>query len=371
MVERLCHKYCQRKKMLSVTKDSLPIYLQQSQFAQGWVDSNEMVFIDASVLKMDDSVSNSLHLVHVLESLRFWIVDSLPMSVVAFVLSNSSADIVATLQLYEETLPFVSQLLKVLLVSREDRWATSLRCDCLECTTYFYEHGMYFDWGYSCSMAARAGSLRCLQYLHSQGFPWDDETCEYAAMGGHLECLKYLHQHGCPWDESTTFAGAVAGHTKCLAFALENKCPCDYRAAEFSARNGHKNTLHLLRNYVMCTSHEWNLVMAAAAEHGHLDCLRYLLNDGCEIVNVLVPMMASKEGHLDCLQYYHEAGFSWCCAVTYMAASYGHFHCLEYAIEHGCAWDATVYEDATSEKIREYLVGLNGHNFVNEASDFN
>ena len=49
--------------------------------------------------------------------------------------------------------------------------------------------------------AAKAGSIKCLQYLHKKGYPWKPTVCRFAAANGHLDCLKYLKEQGCPWKE--------------------------------------------------------------------------------------------------------------------------------------------------------------------------
>ncbi len=307
--------------MITVCKASLPAYLRASQFAQSWSDSDEQVHIDSILLKMDESVNDQPQLAHLLKTLQFWIVDELPMTIVDFIAKINFDDTSLLLQPYESTLPYVSSLLKIFSADLEDRWAVALRCDCLVCVKYFLECNLHLRWDYSCSTAAEAGSIKCLQYLHSRGCPWNADTCLLAAKNGHLECLQYLHQQGCPWDEGTTFASATAGHTNCLTFALENNCPCDYRAAKAAARNGHVGTLKLIRLVVSLTYHEWKSVTAAASEYGQVECLRYLHEEG-RVIFMLALLAVARSGQ--CMKYLYEFGYTWNPFAAHMAASRGH-----------------------------------------------
>ncbi len=362
-----------RIMMIAVRKASLPAYLRASQFAQSWSDSDEQVHIDSILLKMDESVNEQPQLAHLLNTLQFWIVDELPMTIVDFIAKGNFDETSLLLQPYESTLPFVSSLLKIFSADLEYRWAAALRCDCLVCVKYFLECNLHPRWDYSCSTAAEAGSIKCLQYLHSRGWPWNAGTCLLAAKNGHLECLKYLHQQYCPWDEGTTFASATAGCTNCLAYpicigyALENNCPCDYRAAKSAARNGHVGTLKLIRQGVSLTYLEWKLVTAASSEYGQVECLRYLHEEG-GVIDMLALLAAARGGQLESMKYLYEFGYSWDSFVAHMAASRGHLNCLQFAIEHGCTWDSSALDKAATDQVKEYLIGLNGLNFVDNVS---
>jgi hypothetical protein len=51
-----------------------------------------------------------------------------------------------------------------------------------------------------------------LQWLHWNGWPWDERTCAAAAYGGPLEVLKWARANGCPWDEKTCELAASKGY---------------------------------------------------------------------------------------------------------------------------------------------------------------
>ncbi len=59
-------------------------------------------------------------------------------------------------------------------------------------------------------LCSRGGHLEMLQWLRSQGCPWDKRTCAHAAAGGgHLEVLQWLRSEGYPWDEMMTCSFAA------------------------------------------------------------------------------------------------------------------------------------------------------------------
>jgi hypothetical protein len=148
--------------------------------------------------------------------------------------------------------------------------------------------------------------------------PFKYNHCYQAAAAGDLIQLQKMHQHGLPlFSEGTDWEGdpetkyctieaAENGHLDCLRYAHENGC-------------------------------EWRCTASTAAKNGHLDCLRYAHENGCEW-DESTTKYAAQNGHLDCLRYAHENGCAWHEETTSEAAYYGHLDCLRYAHENGCAW---------------------------------
>ena len=79
-------------------------------------------------------------------------------------------------------------------------------------------------------------------------------------------------------------------------------------------------------------------IAAMAARGGHLDCLRYLHEQGCPW-DKYTCSEAARGGHLDCLKYAHEQGCPWDDGVIAGAASLQHLDCLNYAMESRCPFD--------------------------------
>ena len=74
-----------------------------------------------------------------------------------------------------------------------------------------------------------------------------------------------------------------------------------------------------------------------AAKIGHLECLRYARENGCEW-HPDTTWKAAENGHLECLRYAHENGCEWHPETTWGAADYGNLECLRYAHDNGCEW---------------------------------
>ena len=80
---------------------------------------------------------------------------------------------------------------------------------------------------------------------------------------------------------------------------------------------------------------------AAAAEGGHLECLKYAHENGSPW-NERTCVAAAECGRLECLKYLHENGCEWhedACAAAAdgdTAPAEGHLECLKYAHENGC-----------------------------------
>ena len=97
---------------------------------------------------------------------------------------------------------------------------------------FVVDHGAPMDAG-TCAAAARyrpaqpLQSLALLEYLHSQGCPWDERTSVAAASHPTAACLRFVHQQGCPWSHDTVLAAASQGAAQCLQYAIQQGCPYD------------------------------------------------------------------------------------------------------------------------------------------------
>lgn len=100
---------------------------------------------------------------------------------------------------------------------------------------------------------------------------------------------------------------------------------------------------------------EFTELTEAAIKHGQLDCLKYLIEQGC----VWPPNaceIAARFGHLEVLRFARESQQHCCCNTTCAAASeMGHLACLQYAAENpqNCQCDIRRSVDAC-EKAAKY-----------------
>ena len=138
----------------------------------------------------------------------------------------------------------------------------------------------------------------------------------------------------CGECKNTTDA-AKNGHLDCLQYAHENGCEWDEWTCTYAAKNGHLDCLVYAHDNG-CRWDEWACIYAA--EYGHLDCLEYAHINGCEW-DKWTCTHAVKNGHLECLQYAHENGCPWDEDTCAYAAFNGQLECLRYAHKNGCPWD--------------------------------
>lgn len=91
-----------------------------------------------------------------------------------------------------------------------------------------------------------------------------------------------------------------------------------------------------------------------AVRGGHVDCLRYAHEHGCES-NKFTCRVAARHGHLECLRYAHEHHFQWDISVCEAAARQGQLECLKYSHDNGCPWGEIVCEQASKHGHLECL----------------
>lgn len=81
--------------------------------------------------------------------------------------------------------------------------------DSIPMLTLLAEHG-FPKTARSTASAADGGRLELLQFLHNNGWPWDESTIQNAAEGAFADndkeaCLLYALDEGCPWPHTTYF----------------------------------------------------------------------------------------------------------------------------------------------------------------------
>jgi hypothetical protein len=150
---------------------------------------------------------------------------------------------------------------------------------------------------------------------------------------------------------------AEHGHMECLKYLHKHGFSWTVTATLCAAENGH---IHILR-YLHEAGCPWNLeVCCAAARNGHLQCLQYAHEQGCDW-DKWTCYYASQNNHADCLAYAHDNGCPWTSATCVIAAKKGNFECLKYAHEHGCPWAKSVAYTCAEQGALECLKYAHEH----------
>lgn len=83
-----------------------------------------------------------------------------------------------------------------------------------------------------------------LQWMRTNGCPWNEMVCVYAASAGHLDILKWAYANGCRIDNSTMFAAAEKGHFEIGKWIISNGLPCGIRTASGNAYSNISKWVH-------------------------------------------------------------------------------------------------------------------------------
>ena len=81
-----------------------------------------------------------------------------------------------------------------------------------------------------CIAAARCNDLAMLQYVRGlvPPVPWDSVPCHLAVLHDNLSMLQWLRSEGCPWDERCMASAAGAGNLRLLQWMRAQKPPCPW-----------------------------------------------------------------------------------------------------------------------------------------------
>ena len=108
-----------------------------------------------------------------------------------------------------------------------------------------------------------------------------------ASKFGKLDVLTYLHDVDCPWDNTVIMEAIKGGHLQCIRYLHENG--------------------YGLNNYDLRTKMK---AVGIAARNGYTDCLKYLHKNGYEIGPTVIDDVVHG-GHLECLRYLRSVGCDW------------------------------------------------------------
>jgi hypothetical protein len=202
------------------------------------------------------------------------------------------------------------------------------------------QNAMDFRWDRSrcmaCDYAASGGHIRVLQLLKEFRVPWRMSTADECAKAGHVDCLEFLAQEACPIDYTTCFHNAAcAGHVEMLRWIMARWTPTypyfHEAMLEDVASKGAIPVLELAKECGVDFDHFVCLVPYAAL-FGHLQCAKWLANEGAPLNPESLPMMAAEGGHIEVLNWVAELPDMFWGNDTYEGAiNEGHVHVLEWA----------------------------------------
>jgi hypothetical protein len=209
-----------------------------------------------------------------------------------------------------------------------------------------------------CKVAAMAGRLEMLKYLHGTlGMRVGRFVAYAAARKGQINVYEYLDSLGLSADyEQALLAAAGGGQLAFMQWMFRKrkivKQPLR-RAAVIAARRGHANVVYWVCSVV--SSQNWARTMGVprickeAAESGLLDLLKHLIEYGLgwpPKANDLMLECAVEGGNLDVVKFVLAHGDEWSGPHTTRAASNGHLEILKYAHAQGFRMQADEVREA-------------------------
>lgn len=214
------------------------------------------------------------------------------------------------------------------------------------CLKYLKANLPNFNWKRDCVVEAFAkANPECLKFYVEDLHNADPALCSYAAEGGRLDNLVYLIQIGCVFNSKAPEFAARHGHLDCLRYLIEkDRNIVDKVAIAWAAFKGHLEIVkYLFTNGFELTKK----ACESAAGGGQLHVLQWAHELGFGYLwDSYTCSSAAAEGHLDCLKFLHENGCEWDQKTCDNAAHGGHLNCLAYAHENGCAWSAKTSREA-------------------------
>eukprot|EP00953_Heterococcus_sp_UTEX-ZZ885_P003691 2507-Heterococcus_DN1.PRE.4 len=192
-----------------------------------------------------------------------------------------------------------------------------------------------------CTGAAEAGHLTVLQHLINEGCRWNGESImQDAASSGSIELVEWLRpQYGVELDHRALAAAASEGQIGMYEYLLTVGCELDFEACSRAAEGGHTDTLRwLLEQECPWSVHE---VCMSAARNGYTDILDFVVEQGEVLVAELLTQLLNEAGafgQLPAVQWLRQHGAAWPAALGF---GQRHFHqwggeSLAWARAQGC-----------------------------------
>ena len=219
-----------------------------------------------------------------------------------------------------------------------------------------------------CGDAIRAKNDSMFKYLFGQGIQIDANAYKIIAENGNLDMLKLLYNkqkqfHYVTWDYYAVDAAIIGGHLNCLKFLIENKCVYSSYSNSHAAKHGQFECLKYLHEKKIGNYYDKGLITNAAIG-GCMKCLQFLHKNNVEgktfKYTYLDPRQshyatdhAASKGHLECLKFLKNNGYLLNNTACTKAAQHGHLEVLKYLLDIGCKWNINI-----KSNVHDYLIEL-------------
>eukprot|EP00953_Heterococcus_sp_UTEX-ZZ885_P020600 11517-Heterococcus_DN1.PRE.2 len=170
----------------------------------------------------------------------------------------------------------------------------------LDCTSVPYQRA-----------AGKYAGILTLAAAHDLGMQYTATTMAFAAQCNNLAAVQQLHSEGCPWPLQLLTKALSSGYFELVRWCYEHGCSWAAAYAAYSA-----------------------------AESGNIELMAWVLQQSGTELNADVMMVAASKGHLLMCQYLHTCQCPWDTSSTTQAAHLGHVDVLRWLVDNGCPWSA-------------------------------
>ena len=168
-----------------------------------------------------------------------------------------------------------------------------------------------------CAGIAQTKKLELMKWLREvKHCEWDEKAIEYAIAIGDLEMVKYCYSNGCPYDvEELRHRGARFGHLECLRFLFDNVIPpsrlqyMERKVATDAAEFGHIDILKYLVEERKITEEVKHACAGSAVCNGNFECVKYLVEEARSPLHWIYIASARHMKQTKLLNYLREKGF--------------------------------------------------------------
>eukprot|EP01133_Synstelium_polycarpum_P018217 gene18217-21786_t len=155
--------------------------------------------------------------------------------------------------------------------------------------------------------AGISGSLEVLNVIKDTGLVPDGTLTVEAARIGHMDMIKHLHSlgHWAPFSRNTMNAAAQEGHIDIVKYLMENRTEGCSNALDYAVDKGHLDVVRYLVDHdVKCTTRSY----CALAATGDLETLNLLHRGNCLRDTYTIPCsktfdQAVSKGNMDMIKY--------------------------------------------------------------------
>lgn len=386
-------EFSENSNLLSIKKELVPLFLQESNLYRNFDEMSEYVSIDAKFFCNEISINSKTDLVNTLEILRYWMVDMTPWDVYEYIMKNYNDDYSDIIKKFHDL--FIIEEIKIILeyihYDNDNIFERELDLSYFVAKSKYgsanlFEYVLFYSINIDreiCCHACEFGNLEVLKLCHQRGFYHQPLEYEIASKNGNHECLQFLFDNKVPYPiifnyddddeeklelfQTDPYEVAIEkGHVECLKCLLKNKAPKrddnddlislairneNLECLKFLMENGWEKSDKLINSticefeldesvrleiikYLHSIGCEFNDSCALAADCEVFDCLKFAHTNGCELTTE-TACIASDTGNLECLKYVHENGIQLNDEMLRLSIVNGNLDCLKYCHENG------------------------------------